>query len=105
MNTNSQPHCSAVNAGGPAVQSVQVGRFAKVKAIEPLTSTAAPSRAKVIEYSKNRAMLRVGRYLPAGTVVQLHLDGEFLLWKVFCCIPTGNSYHIGIELIDGFSNR
>jgi hypothetical protein len=77
-----------------------VGRFAKVKALKPLTSTAAPSRVQVIEYSKNRAMLRGGRYMTTGTVVQLHLEGEFLLWKVFCCIPTGNSYHVGIELVD-----
>jgi hypothetical protein len=54
MNTNSQPSSSAPNHGVP------VGRFAKVKALEPLTSTAAPSRVQVIEYSKNRAMLGSG---------------------------------------------
>jgi hypothetical protein len=104
MNTNSQPN-SAPNQGVQAVASVTVGRFAKVKALEPLTSTAAPSRVQVIEYSKNRVLLRVGRYMTVGTVVQLHLEGEFLLWKVFCCIPTGNSYHVGIEAVEGFSDR
>ena len=103
MNTNSQPSSFAPNHGvGP---SVVVGHVAKVKALEPLTSTAAPSPAQVIEYSKNRAMLRVGRYMTVGTIVQLHTEGEFLLWKVFCCIPTGNSYHVGIELVEDLSGR
>jgi|SRR5665213_240825 hypothetical protein len=95
---NTQPDHSAVNANGPTV--VQICRTAKVKALEPMTSTAAPSRVEVLEYSKNQAMLRVGRYLPAGTVVQLHMDGEFRLWKVFCCIRGANSYRVGIELIE-----
>jgi hypothetical protein len=105
MNTNPQPSCSALNHGVQAVLSVTVGRFAKVKALEPLTSTSAPSPAQIIEYSKNRAMLRVGRYMTVGTIVQLHLEGEFLLWKVFCCIPKGNSYYLGIELVEAFPNR
>jgi hypothetical protein len=105
MNTNPQPSCSALNNGVQAIPSVMVGRIAKVKALEPLTSTAAPSPAQVIEYSKNRALLRVGRYMTSGTIVQLHLEGEFLLWKVFCCIPIGNSYYLGIELVEASSSR
>jgi hypothetical protein len=103
MNANSQPSSSAPShAVGP---SVIVGHVAKVKALELLTSTAAPSLAQVIEYSKNRALLRVKRYMTVGTIVELHTEGEFLLWKVFCCIPAGNSYHVGIELAEDFSNR
>ena len=103
MNTNCQRSSFAPDHGaGP---SVIVGHVAKVKALEPLTSTAAPSPAQVIEYSKNRALLRVKRSMTVGTIVQLHTEGQFLLWKVFCCIPAGNSYHLGIQLVEGSSNR
>lgn len=79
--------------------SVMVGRVAKVKSLEPVTSTCAPSPADVVEYSEKKIMLRVHRYMSMGTVVQLHLDGEFSLWKVFCCIATGDTFHLGLELV------
>ena len=44
-------------------------------------------------------MLRVQRFMSIGTVVQLHLDGNFSLWKVFCCIETGDTFHLGLELV------
>ena len=75
-----------------------VGRCAKVKCLEPVTSTCAPSPADVIEYSEKKIMLRVQRFMSVGTLVQLHLEGEFSLWKVFCCIETGQTFHIGLEL-------
>lgn len=76
-----------------------VGRSAKVKSSEPVTSTCAPSPADVIEYSEKKIMLRVPRFMSIGTVVQLHLDGNFSLWKVFCCIQTGATFHLGLELV------
>ena len=103
MNTNPHPSGSALNDRAPTVPSVTVDRFAKVKALEPLTSTSPPSPAQVIEYSEKGVMLRVRRYIAVGTIVQLHLDGEFLLWKVFCCIPKGNSFYLGIELVESVS--
>jgi hypothetical protein len=76
-----------------------VGRAAKVKSLEPLTSTCAPSPADVVEYSEKKIMLRVHRYMSMGTIVQLHLEGEFSLWKVFCCISTEDSFYLGLELV------
>jgi hypothetical protein len=105
MNTNSQVNCFVREPGNPAIPSVKDGRIAKVKALHPLTSTTPPSQMEVVEYSKNQALLRARRYLAVGTVVQVHLDGEFLLWKVFCCIATGNRYHVGIELMKELNNR
>lgn len=35
-----------------------------------------------------------------GTIVQLHLDGKFSLWKVFCCVETGDTFHLGLDLIE-----
>jgi hypothetical protein len=83
----------------PKPRSVMVGRVAKVKSLEPVTSTCAPSPADVVEYSEKKIMLRVDRYMSMGAIVQLHLDGEFSLWKVFCCIATGDSFHLGLELV------
>jgi hypothetical protein len=98
VNNNSHPTCSALNHRVQTVPGAAVGRFAKVKALEPLTSTSAPSPAQVIEYSEKGAMLQVKRYIAVGTIVQLHIEGEFLLWKVFSCIPKGDRFYIGIEL-------
>jgi hypothetical protein len=81
-------------------QAVMVGRVAKVKSLEPITSTCAPSPADVIEYSEKKIMLRVHRYMNMGTIVQLHLDGAFSLWRVFCCIATGDTFHLGLELVE-----
>jgi hypothetical protein len=85
---------SSVYAGATAM----VGRVAKVKALQPITSTRAPSRAVIVEYSEKGILLRSSRFMSVGTIVQLHLAGEFSLWKVFCCIPYGNNFHLGLEL-------
>ena len=83
----------------PKSNALMVGRCAKVKSLEPITSTCAPSPADVVEYSEKKIMLRVQRFMSIGTVVQLHLDGNFSLWKVFCCIETGDTFHLGLELV------
>jgi hypothetical protein len=82
----------------PRPHAAMIGRIAKVKSLEPITSTCAPTPADVVEYSEKKIMLRVHRYMSMGTIVQLHLDGEFSLWKVFCCIATGETFHLGLEL-------
>lgn len=97
MNMNPRPSHSDNSV--QAFPTVMIGRVAKVKALEPLTSTCSPSLGEVIEYSEKKIMLRLRRYMTIGTIVQLHLDGEFSLWKVFCCIPTGDSFHLGLELV------
>jgi hypothetical protein len=56
------------------------GRSAKTKSLKPLTSTCAPSSADVVEYSEKKIMLRVQRFMSTGTLVQLHLDGNFTLF-------------------------
>ncbi len=79
--------------------TAMVGHAAKIKALEPITSTCAPSPAAVVEYSEKKILLRVHRYMSMGTIVQIHLDGKFSLWKVFCCIATGETFHLGVELV------
>jgi hypothetical protein len=89
VNSISQPSA----AGG---QGLVVGDFAKVKA-QGLTPASPSSVAQIVECSPKGIMLRVQRYLAVGTVVQLDVAGKFSLWKVFCCVPTRNSFHVGIE--------
>jgi hypothetical protein len=100
MATSSQPDPSGTHISVRVVANGMIGQVAKVKALEPLTSTGAPSLAEVTEYSETGIMLRVARYMTVGTIVQLHLAGEFLLWKVICCIPKGNCFHLGLELAE-----
>jgi hypothetical protein len=77
-------------------QGLVVGDFAKVKA-QDLSPASPSSVAQIVECSTKGVMLRVQRYLAVGTVVELDVAGEFSVWKVFCCVPTRNSFHVGIE--------
>jgi hypothetical protein len=74
--------------------------MAKVKALDPLTSTSPPTLGQVTEYSDKGLMLRVKRQMTVGTVVQVYLEGSFALWKVFCCVPVCGSYHLGLEFAE-----
>jgi hypothetical protein len=89
VNSISQP--SAVGR-----QGLVVGDFAKVKA-QDLTPASPSSVAQVVECSNKGIMLRVQRYLAVGTLIQLDVAGELSAWKVFCCVPARNSFHVGIE--------
>lgn len=84
-------------------QSVTVGLIAKVKALEPITSTAPPSLAQVVECSSKGVMLRMTRYMAAGTVVQIRVEGKFSLWKSFCCVPAVGGFHVGVEPVESGS--
>ena len=90
---NSISHPSAAGR-----QGLVVGDFAWVKA-QDLTPASPSSVAQVVECSNKGIMLRVQRYLAVGTLIQLDVAGELSAWKVFCCVPTRNSFHIGIESV------
>jgi hypothetical protein len=95
-----EPKCSGTVPRVHAGQSITIGLMAKVKSLEPITSTAPPSLAQVIECSPKGIMLRMSRYMGAGTVVQIHMEGRFSLWKSFCCVPVANEFHVGFELVE-----
>ena len=97
MDTNPRPGFSSRAHGDT------VGRIAKVKSLEPITSTRAPRFARVMECSQKGIMLRVRRYMTVGTVVQVRIEGEFSLGKVFCCISDGDGFQIGVEPVEAFS--
>src|SRR5260370_13495407 len=97
---NTEPNCSTPDPRVQSGQSVTVGLIAKVKALEPITSTAPPSLAEVIECSPKGIMLRMTRYMAAGTIVQIRLEGEFSLWKSFCCVPAVGGFHVGVERVE-----
>jgi hypothetical protein len=103
MNTDSRPGRSALKWKVQAAPRVAVGRVARVKSVEPVTSTSPPTAAVVTEWSRKGIMVRIRRYLTVGTIVQVHLEGEFSLWKVLCCIPAGNSFHVGLEFVEAVS--
>ena len=71
---------------------------AKIKALDPLMSTSAPSFAQVIQYDEYGATVKLGRYLPQGTLVQLHVSGEFSLWTVQKCEPDGADFNLNLKL-------
>ena len=84
---------------------VHANHVAKIKAVQPVTSTSPPSFAVVTDESRRGIVLWVRQYMAEGTIVQLHIDGDFSLWKVLCCIPDGDSYHMALELVKPMSAR
>jgi hypothetical protein len=71
---------------------------ARVKALDPMTSTTPPSRARVIEYSDHGIKLEAANYFMRGTLLQLHVERNFSLWKVRYCVAQGLVFHVGLEL-------
>jgi len=69
--------------------------------IRGLMGRKVSQKHKLPDYSvtTQKIMLRVHRFMSVGTLVHLHLDGNFSLWKVFCCIATGDTFHLGLELV------
>ncbi|HEY4361164.1 MAG TPA: hypothetical protein VGN17_09355 [Bryobacteraceae bacterium] len=84
----------------PGFPKISVGSTAKVKALDPVTSAGPPTRAQVTECSANGIMIRTKRQILVGTVVQLHLQGDFSLWKIFCCVQKGDNFHLGLEFVE-----
>jgi len=84
----------------PAFPKITVGCTAKVKALDPVTSAGPPTRAQVTECSSTGIMIRTKRQILVGTVVQLHLQGDFSLWKIFCCVQKGENFHLGLEFVE-----
>src|SRR5579871_4717900 len=100
---NMSPRSASSQAHNSPVPNFVVGRVAKVKALEPISSTCSPRLALVTECSPQGIIVRVRRYLTVGTVVQLHLEGEFSLWKVLCCSSDGRGFNVGLELLESVS--
>ena len=73
---------------------------ARVKALDPVTSTCPPSHVRVIEYAQKSIKLEANRYFLPGTLLQLNVERNFSLWKVRTCVPHGSAFHIGLELAE-----
>ena len=71
---------------------------AKLKAIDPIMSTSAPSSAQVLHYDDHGAKVKLDRYLPPRTLVQLHLGGKFSLWTVQECERIGRDFYLDLKL-------
>jgi hypothetical protein len=73
---------------------------ARVKALDPITSTCPPTHVRVIEYGEKSLTLEASRFFVQGTLLQLNVERNFSLWKVRSCDPAGTAFHIGLELAE-----
>jgi hypothetical protein len=94
---------AAANRQNPHHATVEL--TAKVKALDPITSTRAPTICHVTEFSEKGVMVRTGRFMATGTLVQLHVLGKFSMWKVLCCIPYASGFHLGLEFVEDVAWR
>ena len=86
-----------VDLSAEQIPAIVVGSEVKVKALDPISSTCAPTRVRVAEWSSSGIMLASSRFLAVGTVVQLHHGRESSIWQVFCCLPVYPGFQIGLE--------
>jgi hypothetical protein len=96
VNSISQQSTSVPDGNPHRAESFVIGAFANVKVLDSTTSKS-PSVAQIIECSSKGIMLRVQRYLAVGSLVQVQAGGQFSVWKVFCCVPSRESFHVGLE--------
>src|SRR2546423_15191614 len=71
---------------------------ARIKALEPLTSTCPASVAELVEYSETGIKLRTPRDLIIGSLVQVHVARSYSLWKVRSCVRDDDAFLVGLEM-------
>lgn len=73
---------------------------ARVKALNPLTSTCPPDSARIVEYDEQEIKLEASRYFPPGTLLQLRVERTFSLWKVRDCAAHGALFYLGAVAVE-----
>jgi hypothetical protein len=73
---------------------------ARVKSLDPVTSTGPSTVARVVEISRRGLKLRVGRPFMIGASVQILAESKIFLAKVRYCSCVEEDYYIGVRLSD-----
>jgi hypothetical protein len=79
---------------------VRVDIAARMKSINPLTSTGPSTRVRIIEISYHGMKLRVHREMLPGGLVQIIVGDRILMGKVRHARPVGADFEVGIRLTE-----
>jgi hypothetical protein len=75
-----------------------VEMVARIKGLEPLTSTGVPSVAEVLELSRHGLKLKCPRFFVQGTLLQIRIENDFYFGKVRYCVPAGSDHELGVQI-------
>jgi hypothetical protein len=79
---------------------VRVDIAARMKSLNPLTSTGPSSKVRIVEISYHGMKLRVHREMLPGGLVQIIVGERILMGKVRHTRPCGNDFEVGIRLTE-----
>jgi hypothetical protein len=79
---------------------VRVDIAARLKCLNPLTSTGPSARARIIEISYHGMKLRMNRELLPGGLVQIIVSNQVLMGTVRYARRTENEFEVGIRLTE-----
>jgi hypothetical protein len=79
---------------------IPVDIHARLKSLDPVTSSGPSIVARLIEISRGGLKLRVGERFLTGSSVQVVAERRIFNGKVRYCRSTGKDFHIGIQLAE-----
>ena len=73
---------------------------ARVKVLNPLSSTAPSGRAWLLNSSAKGVKLRVPKFISPGATVQVRWLDKFGMGRVRYCLAAETEFHIGVLLLE-----
>ncbi len=79
---------------------IPVDIHARLKSLNPVTSSGPSTIARIVEISRGGLKLSVGERFLTGSSVQIVAERRIFNGKVRYCRSASGSFHIGIELAE-----
>jgi hypothetical protein len=79
---------------------IPVDVHARMKSLNPVTSTGPATAARIVEISRGGLKLRVGERFMIGASVQIVAERRIFSGKVRHCQSIDGDFHIGIQLAE-----
>jgi hypothetical protein len=75
---------------------------ARLKVINPLMSSGPASPARVRDRSAGGLKVLTSHPALVGALVQVMMNGKFVLGEVRHCSPAGAEFHLGVRIVESF---
>lgn len=79
---------------------IPIDVHARMKSVNPLTSTGPSAIARIIEISRGGLKLRAGERFMIGASVQIVAERRIFTGKVRHCQSIDGDFHIGVQLAE-----
>jgi hypothetical protein len=78
---------------------------AHVKLVDPVTSTAAGSPARILYLSKTGMMVKMSRRVEYKMLLQIRYEKKYALTEVRYCRSVGSDFHVGVRILEDFAQQ